>query len=87
MTNRSFAFLFFFSLALTLNIISDSYLNLSPQGYTFTFTGFKPPVELNITGLPQGLTLQNYTVVPVSAVEAGQYILSVKASDASSQAN
>jgi hypothetical protein len=40
-------------------------------------------VELDITGLPINLTLNNYTIKPVGTVIPGQYILSVKANDAS----
>lgn len=69
--------------ATTIN--SDSYVDLSPQGYSFTFSGNNGPVQLSITGLPQGLAVQNYTVTPVGPVQPGQYILSIKANDSSGQ--
>ena len=81
--NRSIVLLLIVCLSLSLNINSDSYLNFNHQGYTFSFENSQSPVILNITGLPQGLSLQNYTIAPVGGVKPGQYILSVKAEDAS----
>lgn len=80
--NRSITFLFVVTISLSLSINSDSYIELNERGYTFSFESAKVPVTINVTGLPQGIDLQNYTIIPTAPVLPGQYILSVKAVDA-----
>ena len=80
-TNRNLFLLFLVIYIRAVTINTDSYVNLPPQGYTFTFGNAQGPVQLTITGLPDGLVVENYTVVAVGPVKAGQYIISVKASD------
>jgi hypothetical protein len=48
--------------AASLSISSDSYVDLSAQGYGFQFSDAKGAVQLSITGLPQGLAVQNYSI-------------------------
>lgn len=43
------------------------------------------PYRLNVTGLPQGLAVKDNSIVPVSVIESGQYIVGVKAIDSANQ--
>lgn len=38
--------------ATTVTINSDSYVDLGSQGYAFSFSDSKGPIQLTITGLP-----------------------------------
>jgi hypothetical protein len=80
-TKSSLILFFLLAAATAATISSDSYIDLNQQGYVFSFSNAQGPVQLSITGLPQGLAIQNYTVMPVGPVQPGQYILSVKAMD------
>lgn len=80
-TNSSLILLLLLASATAATITADSYVNLPPQGYAFSFTNSQGPVQLTIMGLPDGLTVKDYTIAPVGPVQPGQYILSVKASD------
>lgn len=73
------------SLALSIGIESDSYLNLGNQGYSFSFVNFKAPVVLEVTGLPDGVAVKDFSIIPVGDAAPGQYIVSVKATDATKQ--
>ncbi len=83
--NRTFLLFLTFSLALSISIDSDSYLNLGTKGYSFSFLNFKAPVVLEVTGLPDGVAVKDFSIVPVGETSPGQYIVSVKATDATKQ--
>lgn len=82
MINRSLVFLLFLAATTALKLTSDSYIELAPQGYTFQVQDGKQPVSISIANMPPGLAIANYTLITVGAVPKGQYILSVKAIDA-----
>ena len=58
------------SLALSISIDSDSYLNLGNKGYSFSFVNFKAPVVLEVAGLPDGVI----NFVPGDGAIAGDYL-------------
>lgn len=64
----------------SLSIDSDNYLTLTKTGVTFKVSGGSE-VRLSATGLPQGLAVKDLSLVPVSTVTPGQYIIAVKAVD------
>jgi hypothetical protein len=64
----------------SLSIDCDNYLTLTKAGISFKVSG-GTEVRLSATGLPQGLALKDFTLVPVSTVTPGQYIIAVKAID------
>ena len=82
MINRSLVFFLLLAAATAVKLTSDSYIELAPQGYTFQVQDGKLPVSISIANMPPGLAIANYTLLTVGAVPKGQYILSVKASDA-----
>ena len=78
---RTVFFLLLVGIALGLRLNSDSYITLPQDGYLFTCTPAGREYHISIGQLPTGLALNGNRLIAVQGVQAGQYILSVVATD------
>lgn len=83
MLKTTLLFFLVISLAFSFEINSPTFIHLTQGVYEFQINGGQMPYEFSVSGLPKGIILDNNKLMLQEIVAAGQYILSVKASDSS----